>query len=48
MSPDGVNEQEFISNVILTIESPDSGTQQTIDWDLSGASSQASPCGNRY
>ena len=38
--PDGVNEQEFISNVILTIESPD-GTQQTIDWDLSETNSQS-------
>ncbi|MBF11619.1 MAG: hypothetical protein CMC63_05345 [Flavobacteriaceae bacterium] len=32
--PDGINEQEFISNVVVDIASPD-GTIQTIDWDLS-------------
>ena len=32
--PDGINEQEFISNVIISVTSPD-GTLQTIDWDLS-------------
>ena len=37
--PDAVNEQEFISNVILTIESAD-GTSQTVDWDLSEMNSQ--------
>ena len=30
--PDAVNEQEFISNVLMTIESVD-GTSQTVDWD---------------
>ena len=37
--PDGINEQEFISNVLMTIESAD-GTSQTIDWDLSEMNSQ--------
>ena len=37
--PDGVNEQEFISNVLMTIESAD-GTSQTVDWDLSEMNSQ--------
>ena len=32
--PDAINEQEFISNVIVTITSED-GEPQTIDWDLS-------------
>ena len=38
--PDGVNEQEFISNVLMTIESAD-GTIQTVDWDLSEMNSQS-------
>ena len=37
--PDAVNEQEFISNVLMTIDSAD-GTSQTIDWDLSEMNSQ--------
>ena len=37
--PDAVNEQEFISNVLMTIESAD-GTSQTVDWDLSEMNSQ--------
>ena len=37
--PDAVNEQEFISNVLMTIDSAD-GTSQTIDWDLSEINSQ--------
>ena len=32
--PDGINEQEFISNVVISVTSPD-GSLQTIDWDLS-------------
>tara|TARA_B100000900_G_scaffold282068_1_gene241355 strand:+ start:3499 stop:4044 length:546 start_codon:yes stop_codon:yes gene_type:complete len=32
--PDGINEQEYISNVVFSVTSPD-GTLQTIDWDLS-------------
>ena len=32
--PDGINEQEFISNVVISVTSPD-GALQTIDWDLS-------------
>ena len=37
--PDAVNEQEFISNVLMTIESAD-GNLQTIDWDLSEMNTQ--------
>ena len=37
--PDAVNEQEFISNVLMTIDSAD-GTSQTVDWDLSEMNSQ--------
>ena len=37
--PDGINEQEYISNVLMTIESAD-GTSQTVDWDLSEMNSQ--------
>lgn len=32
--PDGINDQEYISNVVFSVTSPD-GTLQTIDWDLS-------------
>ena len=32
--PDGINEQEFISNVVISVTSSD-GAMQTIDWDLS-------------
>ena len=32
--PDGINEQEYISNVVLSVTSAD-GELQTIDWDLS-------------
>lgn len=32
--PDGINEEEFISNVVISVTSPD-GSLQTIDWDLS-------------
>lgn len=32
--PDAINEQEFISNVVISVTSPD-GSLQTIDWDLS-------------
>ena len=32
--PDGINEQEYISNVVLNITSSD-GISQTIDWDIS-------------
>ena len=32
--PDGINEQEFISNVVISVTSPD-GNLETIDWDLS-------------
>ena len=32
--PDGINEQEFISNVVINVTSPE-GTLQSIDWDLS-------------
>ena len=32
--PDGINEQEYISNVVISVTSPD-GSLQTIDWDLS-------------
>tara|TARA_S200000501_G_scaffold369898_1_gene410157 strand:+ start:552 stop:1100 length:549 start_codon:yes stop_codon:yes gene_type:complete len=37
--PDAVNEEEFISNVLMTIESAD-GTSQTVDWDLSEMNTQ--------
>jgi len=33
--PDGINEQEYISNVIVNVTSTD-GVLQTIDWDLNG------------
>ena len=32
--PDGINEEEYISNVVLSVTSAD-GELQTIDWDLS-------------
>ena len=32
--PDGINEQEYISNVVINVTSPE-GTLQSIDWDLS-------------
>ena len=38
--PDAVNQQEFISNVVLKIQSSD-GSKQTVDWDLSEQNSQA-------
>jgi len=38
--PDAINEQEFISNVIVTLTSED-GEPQTIDWDLSEMNSQS-------
>ena len=38
--PDGINEQEFISNVVVDIASPD-GTIQTIDWDLSETNAES-------
>ena len=37
--PDAINEQEFISNVIVTLASEDDETQ-TVDWDLSEMNSQ--------
>lgn len=37
--PDAINEQEYISNVIVTLASED-GETQTIDWDLSEMNSQ--------
>ena len=37
--PDAINEQEFISNVIVTLASED-GETQTVDWDLSEMNSQ--------
>ena len=37
--PDAINEQEFISNVIIVVESSD-GSTQTIDWDLSEMNSE--------
>ena len=37
--PDAINEQEFISNVIVTLASED-GESQTVDWDLSEINSQ--------
>ena len=37
--PDAINEQEFISNVIVTLVSED-GETQTVDWDLSEMNSQ--------
>ena len=38
--PDAINEQEFISNVVVDIASPD-GTIQTIDWDLSETNTES-------
>ena len=38
--PDGINEQEYISNVVLSVTSAD-GELQTIDWDLSEANMEA-------
>lgn len=37
--PDAINEQEFISNVIVTLASED-GETQTVDWDISEMNSQ--------
>jgi hypothetical protein len=37
--PDGINEQEYISNVVLNITSAD-GISQTIDWDISETNMQ--------
>lgn len=37
--PDAVNQQEFISNVVLVIDSSD-GSKQTIDWDISEQNNQ--------
>ncbi len=37
--PDGINEQEYISNVVMVIKSDD-GATQTIDWDISEMNSQ--------
>lgn len=37
--PDAINEQEYISNVVITLDSPDSGSQ-TVDWDLSEVNTQ--------
>lgn len=38
--PDGINEQEYISNVVVSVTSAD-GELQTIDWDLSEANMEA-------
>ena len=38
--PDGINEQEYISNVVVDVASPD-GTTQTIDWDLSETNTES-------
>ena len=38
--PDGINEQEYISNVVLEIQAAD-GSNQTIDWDISEQNSQS-------
>jgi len=37
--PDGINEQEYISNVVFNITSAD-GISQTIDWDISETNMQ--------
>jgi len=37
--PDAINEQEYISNVVVTLASED-GESQTVDWDLSEMNSQ--------
>lgn len=37
--PDAINEQEYISNVVITLESSDSESQ-TVDWDLSEMNTQ--------
>ena len=38
--PDGINEQEYISNVVVSVTSAD-GELQTIDWDLSETNMEA-------
>lgn len=38
--PDAVNQQEYISNVVLEIQSSD-GSIQTVDWDISEQNSQS-------
>jgi len=37
--PDAINEQEYISNVIITLDSSDAESQ-TVDWDLSEVNAQ--------
>ena len=38
--PDAVNQQEYISNVVLKIQSSD-GSSQTVDWDISEQNPQS-------
>jgi hypothetical protein len=38
--PDAINQQEYISNVVLEIQAAD-GSNQTIDWDISEQNSQS-------
>lgn len=38
--PDAINQQEYISNVVLEIQAAD-GLNQTIDWDISEQNSQS-------
>ena len=38
--PDAVNQQEYISNVVVEIQSSD-GSIQTVDWDISEQNSQS-------
>ena len=37
--PDAINEQEYISNVVITLDSSDSESQ-IVDWDLSEMNTQ--------
>lgn len=38
--PDAVNQQEYISNVVLKVQSSD-GSSQTVDWDISEQNTQS-------